>query len=72
MHSDLSIAKSIITHNPRVSIVILDNIVELNLFDLIQDNAMFDYLDARKKDAKYRLGLYANFSEKVKYAVQKR
>lgn len=72
MQKELAIAKELINKDSRLSLVVLDNIVELNLFELIQANAMFDYLERdNSNNAKYRIGLYSNFADKIKYAIKK-
>lgn len=71
MNSELAVAKNTIKISPRLAIVILDNLIEVSLFNLIQDNAMRDYITRDKvKNAKQRLNLYSHFDEKVKYAVK--
>ncbi len=71
MRTELSIAKDIMQENPRLSIVILDNLVELYLFNAIQQNAMSDYLENDRGRANHRIKLYSFFEEKIKYGVKK-
>ncbi len=71
MKTELSIAKDIMKENPRLSIVILDNLVELYLFNAIQNNAMSDYLENDGSRANHRIKLYSFFDEKIKYGVEK-
>lgn len=70
MENEFEIAKNCVETNPRLSIVILDNLVEIILFNLIQDNAMFDYLE-KDDNAKSRINLYTYFDKKIRYAVKK-
>lgn len=71
MENEFAIAKNCIDTNPRLSIVILDNLIEIILFDQIQGNAMFDYMD-KDENAKSRLNLYSYFEKKINYAVKKK
>tara|TARA_R110002051_G_scaffold269644_1_gene329861 strand:- start:1724 stop:2518 length:795 start_codon:yes stop_codon:yes gene_type:complete len=71
MQEELELSLKIQNESPRLSLVILDNLVELKLFEIIQSNAMFDYLDNSKVTAKKRINLYSYFDEKLKYALNK-
>jgi len=71
MKKEFEIAKNCLDTNPRLSIVILDNLVEITLFNLIQGNAMFDYME-KDENAKSRINLYTHFDKKIKYAVKKK
>lgn len=71
MNQELELSFKIQNDNPRLSLVILDNLVEIKLFDIIQNNAMFDYIDGSKVSAKKRINLYSYFDEKLKYALNK-
>lgn len=71
MNSELEIAKSLADKSPRLSLVILDNLIELHLYEVIQNNAMFDYLEGNSHTSKSRLQLYSHFDSKVNYASKK-
>ncbi len=69
MKQELELSLKIQNENPRLSLVILDNLVEIKLFEFIQSNAMYDYMDASSINAKKRINLYSYFDEKLKYAL---
>ena len=71
MEKELALSLKIQNENPRLSLVILDNLVELKLFEVIQENAMHDYMEGSNTDAKKRINLYSYFNEKIKYALKK-
>lgn len=71
LEKELELSLKIKNENPRLSLVILDNLVELKLFEFIQNNAMYDYMDGPSVNPKKRINLYSYFDEKIKYALKK-